>query len=277
MGPAQIAFYAAVVVVGGALAGFSGALFGIGGATVLIPVFLYLFKSLGASHTTVMHLAAGTALSLAIPNAIAATRKQLQLGNLDTQYYRSWAIAILIGAILGVVILRYLTTEILQAIFVFFVVAVAIYMGLAPPSLVIARQLPAGFAKGAIGFGVGVFSVLTGVGGGIFVTPILALCSYPIRRAMALATATTFIIGLVGAVGAIIIGWGTPGRPEFALGYVDLIAFLVMSPIVWVFSPLGARVASHINPRLLRKLYALFLLLLAGYVAYELWLSWSKG
>ena len=71
--------------------GFVSGLFGIGGGIVRIPLF-------GVAHSVMMHVAVGTSMALVLPSAIASTRKQLALGNLDLSFFRTWAVGILIGS-----------------------------------------------------------------------------------------------------------------------------------------------------------------------------------
>jgi uncharacterized membrane protein YfcA len=56
-------------VLGGLFSGFTAGLFGIGGGSFLIPLFLYLLPKLGASGAQVMHQAVATSLAIIIPSA----------------------------------------------------------------------------------------------------------------------------------------------------------------------------------------------------------------
>jgi uncharacterized membrane protein YfcA len=81
--------------------GFVSGLFGIGGGIVRIPLFVYLLPLFGVAQSVMMHVAVGTSMALVLPSAIAATRKQLALGNLDLAFFRTWAVGILIGVLVG--------------------------------------------------------------------------------------------------------------------------------------------------------------------------------
>lgn len=258
--------YILVFVVVGIVAGFIAGLFGVGGGIIMVPIFVYLFNRFGVSHAVIMHVAEGTSLALAIPSAVAASWKQIRLGSLDLRYYQTWWVSVLVGSVVGAIIVPYLNTEVLQGIFTGFLLVVALYLGFVSEETVIARKLPQGWIKGAIASAIGLCSVLIGVGGGIFTTPTLTACNYPLKRSIALATATTFVVGTVGAVGAIIAGWGLPGRPRFALGFVDLLAFVLMLPSAWIFAPFGAKVGHELPKQVLRKIYAAFLLIIAAYM-----------
>jgi uncharacterized membrane protein YfcA len=70
----------------GLASGFVSGLFGIGGGIVRIPLFVYLLPLFGVAHSVMMHVAVGTSMALVLPSAIASTRKQLALGNLDLSF-----------------------------------------------------------------------------------------------------------------------------------------------------------------------------------------------
>jgi uncharacterized membrane protein YfcA len=97
----------------GLASGFASGLFGIGGGIVRIPLFVYLLPLFGVAHSVMMHVAVGTSMALVLPSAIASTRKQLALGNLDLSFFRTWAVGILIGVLIGTVLLPYASTELL--------------------------------------------------------------------------------------------------------------------------------------------------------------------
>jgi uncharacterized membrane protein YfcA len=82
--------------------GFVSGLFGIGGGIVRIPLFVYLLPLFGVAQSVMMHVAVGTSMALVLPSAIAATRKPLALGNLDLAFFRTWALGILIGVLIGI-------------------------------------------------------------------------------------------------------------------------------------------------------------------------------
>ena len=58
----------------------------------------------------------------------------------------------------------------------------------------------------------------------------------------------------------------TPNLPDNALGFVYLPAFLIMAVVATLFTPLGVKLASHINERVLRRVFAVFLLVAAAVI-----------
>jgi uncharacterized membrane protein YfcA len=81
----------------------------------------------------------------------------------------------------------------------------------------------------------------------------------------AVATAAGFgvMIGLPGAVTAIVVGWGRADLPPFSLGHVNLAAFALMSAFTVMTAPVGARLAHRLDARRLKKLFAILLAVVA--------------
>jgi uncharacterized protein len=97
--------------------GFASGLFGIGGGIVRIPIFVYLLPLFGVPQPALMHVALGTSMALVLPSAVASTRKQLALGNLELSFFRTWAVGIFAGVLIGSALVPFASTEILQVIF----------------------------------------------------------------------------------------------------------------------------------------------------------------
>jgi uncharacterized membrane protein YfcA len=137
-----------------------------------------------------MHVAVGTSMALVLPSAIASTRKQLALGNLDLSFFRTWAVGILIGVLIGTALLPFASTELLQVIFALFMVTVGVYEGFLKDRLVIARVPPQGATKLGVASAIGCLAALTGTGGGTLATPILQAFSMRMEAAIATSSAT---------------------------------------------------------------------------------------
>ena len=67
------------------------------------------------------------------------------------------------------------------------------------------------------------------------------------------------IVGIPGAVGFAIAGWGEPDRLPLSLGYVSLVGFLMLAPTQTLMAPVGARLAHAIPQAAMRRVFALFL------------------
>ncbi len=246
----------------GLASGFISGLFGVGGGTVRVPIFIYLFPWIGIAHSVMMHVATATSMALIVPSAITSTRKQYALGNLDVAFYKTWAIGLFIGVVIGAILLPYGSTEILQTLFAVYIVLVGFYTAFGHGRFSFGDQPPAGARKIGIASIVGLVAALTGTGGGTLTTPILGAYKVPLARAIATSSATGLVTGTVATIGAILTGWHVQDLPSYALGYVDLAIFIVMLPTVMIGAPLGVRLGHRMSEKMLRLTYAVLLILI---------------
>ena len=247
----------------GLASGFVSGLFGIGGGIVRIPVFVYLLPLFGVPHPVMMHVAVGTSMALVLPSAVASTRKQLALGNLDLAFFRTWAVGILAGVLIGTVLLPYVSSEALQIIFALFMLTVGVYEGFLRDRVVVAREAPRGATKLGVASAVGCLAALTGTGGGTVTTPILQAFSVKLETAIATASATGLVTGTVATIGAIVGGWQARDLPAYSLGYVDLAIFAAMMPAILIAAPLGVRAGHRMSEVWLRRVYTVLLFVIA--------------
>ena len=228
-----------IFAVGGLVSGFVAGLFGIGGGTIRMPIFVYLLPWLGTAHSVMMHVAAATSLALVIPSAIASTRKHYKLGDLDVEYFKTWAIGLFIGVVIGSILLPFSSTEILQALLSIYIILAGLYIAFSRGRFTFGQEPPKGAKTVGISSIVGFIAAITGTSGGTMTTPILSAFNMQLERAMAISAATGLITGTVGAIGAIIGGWNAKDLPSYSLGYVDIVIFLVMMPTVMIAAPIG--------------------------------------
>jgi uncharacterized membrane protein YfcA len=154
----------------GALCGFLGGLFGIGGATLAIP-------TLGIVFGMTEQLAQGTALVMAIPNVVIGLVRYTQKAGLDLR-----AAALLAGAALPVtyacaLVATSLESRALRIGFAIFLILIALDIarralrGSAPATT---RTLPWPFV-GFVGAFCGMFSGFFGIGGAIVAVPAMTM------------------------------------------------------------------------------------------------------
>ncbi len=244
----------------GLVSGFVAGLFGIGGGTIRMPIFIYLFPWLGVAHPVMMHVATATSMALVIPSAISSSRKHYKLGDLDVGLFKTWAIGLLIGVVIGSMLLPFSSTEVLQSLFSIYVILVGFYIAFSHGRFSFGQQPPKGGRAVGVSSVVGFIAAMTGTSGGTLTTPILSAFNMKLERAMAIAAATGLVTGTVGAIGGIIGGWNAKDLPAYTLGYVDIVIFLVMMPTVMIAAPLGVSVSHKMSERTLQLIYAILLI-----------------
>jgi len=243
--------------------GFASGLFGVGGGIVRIPIFLFLWPLFGYNPETLMHLAAGTSLTLAIPSAIMASRVQYRAGNLDFHFLKSWVPGLIIGVITGLIIMRFASSMFLETVFAVVIIVAAIQMLFLSGRYHLGNEVPGGYLKSILSLPVGLLSVMMGISGGTLTTPLLTAFKYPIHKCIALATAGGLFISIIGAAGSLINGLGKTGLPQYSVGYIDLLAVIIMLPTVMIAAPYGVKLANHLSKGRLKRVFAVFMIIVA--------------
>jgi hypothetical protein len=105
-------------LVAGTLSGFLG----IGGATLLIPALLYIYRS-------TQHLAQGTSLAaLLLPVGILAVIKYWQTGNVNIKFAAFLALGFVIGGLIGATFAQPIPGDLLRKAFGLYLLIIAIQM-----------------------------------------------------------------------------------------------------------------------------------------------------
>jgi uncharacterized membrane protein YfcA len=246
----------------GALTGWLGGLFGIGGGLILVPVLAFLFQAQGISADHVLQLALGSAMGIILFTSLASLRTHHQLGAVRWPTVRVLTPGILLGTGLGTWIATQVSGHLLALFFAGFVYLVAWHMGFGSKPHP-ARQLPGMTSMTAFGLFTGSLSSLVSIGGGTFVVPFLVWCNVPLRYAIGTAAAVGFPLAAGASLGYVIGGWNVASlpAPHAGFGYLPAIFWTGLASIFT--APLGARLAHQLNVAKLRKLFALLLVALA--------------
>lgn len=247
----------------GAAVGFFGGLFGIGGGTLLVPVLVFLFDAQHFPAGHALHMALGTSMATIMFTALSSLRKHHQHGAVEWGVVRGITPGILFGTALGAVFANAVSPRVLGVIFAFFVLAAAlqILLDVRPKA---SRQLPGPAGMSATGVFTGWLSTLVSIGGGTVVIPFLLWCNVPIRHAIGTSAAIGFPVAIGGTLGYFLTGAGVNGLPGPHLGFIFLPAMLWTALASVMTAPLGAKAAHRLQVALLRKMFAVVLLMLAG-------------
>jgi uncharacterized membrane protein YfcA len=257
---------AVALIAAGLLAGLIAGLLGVGGGIVIVPVLFHLFNLMGYDPAVTMHLAVGTSLASIVPTSISAVRSHLLRDAVDVPLLWRWAPGVVAGVVIGTLLAGAVQGAVLTGLFATVALLVALYMTLVGDGVRLRDGLPGRAVQSLIAALIGAFSSMMGIGGGTLTVPSLVLCNYPIRRAVATSSAIGMIIAIPGALGFMITGADIAGRPPLSLGYVSLLGLMLTAPTAMLTAPFGARLAHTLNPRWLRRAFALFLLLTSAHM-----------
>jgi hypothetical protein len=250
-----------MLLMSGALAGTLAGLLGIGGGIVIVPIITLLFDGQGIPHDLAIKIALGTSLATIVVTAISSIYTHNRKGAVEWRLFRVMTPGVLIGSAIGAWIADVLPGDVLYVTFVFFMFAVSLQMALGRVSG--HHELPGVLGLTGVSTGVGMVSAMMGVGGGSMNVPFLSYCGIPIKRAIATAAAIGLPIALSATLGYVVGGIDETGLPPGSLGYINFPVFGSVVTASLLFAPLGAVLAHKLPDLLLRRLFAIFLFILA--------------
>jgi uncharacterized protein len=153
----------------------------------------------------------------------------------------------------------------LQLLFIALVALNAVKLLTGWPAWRSPRESPSATALRTSGFVIGLLSAMIGIGGGIFGNFFLTAYGRTIRQAIGTTASLGAIISVVGTLNYAILGFdGSSSTPSGTIGFVSLLAFVIVAPIAAATEPLGVRLAHRFILRQLRVLFSLFLLAVAA-------------
>jgi len=232
-------------LLGGALAGFSSGLFGVGGGLLLVPILTRRF------HCS-QHQAHGTSLAVIGITALAGVAVYAWHGQVQWATAAVVAVASALTARLGARLTTRFSSRGLSRVFALFLVVVAIRLLVKIP-----EPSPVSFHHGWVGIafdlvlgaGVGLVAGFMGVGGGILAVPVFTLALGMTQQA---AQGTSLAVILVsGPAGAI-----EHARHGHVVG--ALVPMLALGSLAG--APLASWVAQLLPHAMLVRSFALFLL-----------------
>jgi uncharacterized protein len=264
-----------LLLAGGYAAGVFGALLGLGGGVLVVPLLVLLVK-------VPMHQAVAASLLCVIATSSAAASKNVRLGIANVRLGMTLELFTVAGGIAGGLIAGVLPGQALMIVFAVAITAMAVPMARGTAGGAV--ELPedpdrnsGGFAASlgssyydaaakcdvsyvprrmplavSISSFAGVLSGLLGIGGGLVKVPILTLyCGVPMKAS---AATSNFVIGVTAVAGA----WIYYGRG-------DVSPAISAATVIGVFagSRTGSIIATKIGGETLRRIFAVVMVLLA--------------
>lgn len=234
--------------------GFLSGLFGVGGGIIIVPTLFWIFNSLHFPFEHLMHIAVGTSLACMVITAAGSTWAHQQNGHIQWGVWRQCLLGGVLGAPTGVFLAQHLSTLGLKRFFALFLIVITIDMLKHRPikNLIAQHQMK----YRGLGFGVGFLSGCLGVGGGVFMVPILLRMGYSFVQASSTAVATILVTATIGAISAIVAGLGQAGLPADTIGFVYWPAMMGIGFAGLFSSKWGTRLANRLPYKTLKRCFA---------------------
>lgn len=263
--------FVGALAISGAVAGLLAGIFGIGGGAVLVPVFYHVFGLLGVDEAVRMQLSLGTSLAIIVPTSLRSFFAHKARGAVDMELLRGWIVAVPLGTIIAAVIAAKASSVTLRLIFAVISLLLAFRMIFNRASWRLGDDLPKNPARFLVGTGLGVFSGLMGIGGGVMNNTFMTVYGRSIHQAVATSSGVGVLISVPGLIGYIWAGWGDAGLPPFSTGFINWLAVLLLIPITLLVAPYGARIAHALSKRQLEFGFGMFLILISAQFFYSVY------
>lgn len=253
----------------GMIAGFLSGLLGIGGGIVLVPALLFLLPTLPeVTQQNVALIAVATSLATIVVTAFSSAKSHYKKGNVHRELTAPLATTVAISAIAAPYVAGLMGSKMLTMVFAILMVVLALQM-FATKKKTVDEEKP--ITKNKLWFG-GLFSgflaALAGLGGGAILVPYLTFVGVPIRKSIGAAATCGIIVAIFGSLGYLVSGWHWTDSPYF-LGYVHWPMALFIMIFSYFFAPIGVRVGQKLQQHQLKRVFALFMMVVAAKLLIE--------
>lgn len=249
-------FYIIVLIITGAGIGFTSGLLGIGGGFIMVPVQYWLLTSIGIDPTIAIRVSLGTSLAVILPTAISGAYGHYRKNAVLIKPTVLLAATGIMGGIVGGTIAANVPGEILKVLFGIAALAAAVRMLLYKSPEVKKEPLDNGLYYIIAGFIIGIMSGLLGVGGGFIVVPFMVIAmGYDIHKAIGTSTAVIIFTSIGGIASYAFNGFGVQGLPQYSLGYINLLQFVVLAGASIPLAQLGVKAAHKLPARKLNYIF----------------------
>jgi len=253
-----------VLLITGVGVGFASGLLGVGGCFIMIPVQYWVLTSMSIDPKIAILVSFGTNLFVVLPTAISGSYRH------SVKNAVLWKPAIIMGvsgaiaAVLGAFVATLLPGNVLTAAFGIAIISGAIRMLTAKPLKAeehppdnslpyVLWGLPLGFACGLIG-----------IGGGVLMIPVMVVVlKFSMHKAVGTSTGLMIFTAIGGTISYIVNGWGVSNLPEYSLGYVNLLQFLLLAVTSVPMAQIGANFAHKLPAKQLKYIF-IFMMIYMG-------------
>lgn len=251
----------------GVFAGVLAGLLGLGGGIIVVPTLILLFD-----HQHIfppefaVHAAIGTSLTVMIFTSLSSSFAYARRKLIIWPLFYKFIPGMLLGVLFGSYIAHYLSSDWLRIGFACFMLLIAVQMFLSKPAKM-RREIPGLIGLSVPAASIGMLSGFFGVGGGSMMVPYFTYCQVEMHKATGTSAACGFIVAIFGAI--CFMGASMPtaipeNLPAGTIGYVYWPAALLIAPTSLVFAPLGTRLAVGLSSRILKRIFAIVLVVTAA-------------
>lgn len=253
----------------GILAGFLSGLLGIGGGIVLVPALLYLLPLLPqVTSDNIAIIAVATSLLTIVVTAFSSARSHYKRGNVHKNITLPIAITVALSSVIAPYIAIWMGSSLLTSVFAILLFVLAIQIATGSKTNPESDKIPSTNVLAFGGLFTGFLAAIAGLGGGAILVPYLTVVGVNIRKSIGAAAACGMIVAMFGSIGYFISGYGWTDSSEF-VGYVHWPTALMIMLFSYFTAPLGVKVGQKLNQAQLKKVFAVFMMLVATKLLFD--------
>ncbi len=249
-----------ILLATGLAIGLISGLLGIGGGIILTPVQYWLYTSNGLSTDLAIKMSFATSLAVIFPTAASGVWQHQKTGRIYWKAAIFMGIFAAAGSFIGASLAANIPGPALKIAFGFVTLAVAIRMlalKISSTDNPIRENLWLWFA---LALPLGIITGILGLGGGIFVVPVLVLVlRFRLHNAMATSLGMLLFTSAGGIAGYVINGTRIANMPPFTIGYILWPAWVVLAVGSITMAQVGARVAPRVPGKYLNYVFVALL------------------
>lgn len=260
----------AIFLLLGAVVGVMAGLLGVGGGGIMVPMLTTIFLAMGIPVEKVVHLALGTSMASIVITSIASLRAHHARGGVIWDIVKHLTPGIILGTFLATFLATIMNSQYLAVFFSVFMAIISVQMFLnkkPKPS----RKLTGNTGLFLAGNGIGGISALVSIGGGSLTVPFLTWQNIELKKAIGTSAAVGLPIALAGTFGYIINGWGSQYQISYTFGFVYLPGVILISLVSFFTAPIGVQLAHKLPVLILKKIFAVLLILLSVKMLVSVW------
>jgi uncharacterized membrane protein YfcA len=250
-------------------AGILSGLLGVGGGLLLVGALILTLPIQGVPEAIVVPVALASSLASIILTGFSSAWAHQKRGAV-LWLTVAWLVpGLILGAVLASIwVARWAGPGLRWAVVVYCVLVAAQLFSQWPTPKAESTDAAWGWSWTALGLLIGGVSSVVGIGGGSMTVPVLMWRGVSAVKAIATSAVCGVFIALASAMTYSQLSTPTD-MPEYSRGFVYLPAAFGVAATSVLLAPLGARWAHQLPAWRLKRLFAMFLLLMAGLLGFK--------
>lgn len=244
-----------ILILAGCFAGILAGLLGLGGATVMVPLYLYYFKlthAVPSSHQ--FHIAVGSSLTVIIISSIVASINNYRFKLIEYSVVKRFLPGLLFGISIGTLLSHWINGSILEKLFGLFLMGIVVQLFISKPQNQVNLNPISSYLFHGIAISVGILNALFGIAGGVILVPFFVFMGFSTQKAVATSMFCAIPISIAANLSL---------NLSFDYSLINWQVVFPTSITSMLFIPIGSKIGRKMSSEWLKKTFAGFLFIIA--------------